>query len=225
MIAAASRLPPLVLRMYDRARLPVDHHLLFQPAGAYAIVRDFAGACGSPEVLDVGAGGRGHDTTARALFPNARRVWATDVDPSTIAGYGSRLPGAIDEIVDATEMRYDAAFDVVLCFGVLPFIKHYQRAVDRMIAALRPGGVLVLACQWGYPLRHEPHDYFRFSPYALAHMTGGLPAFRCFRYGGTTDIPYMFLAFAGKDGHIVPTWRLSPDVQRAFVEVGEVARS
>jgi hypothetical protein len=224
-MAAASRVPPLLLRWYDRARWPIHHHTLFRPAGAYEIVADFATACQSPDVLDVGAGGRSHDTTARALFAHARRIWTTDVDPASITGYGSRLPGAIDEVVDATEMKYDASFDVVLCFGVLPFIKQYQRAVDRMIAALREDGVLVLACQWGYPIRYEPHDYFRFSPHALAHVTEALPAFRCFRYGGTREIPYMFIAFAGKSHLVLNRWQPSEHVRTAFSEVPDVARS
>ncbi len=223
-LAAASRVPPLLLRWYDRARWPIHYHTLFRPAGAYAIVADFATVCGSPDVLDVGAGGRSHDTTARALFPKARRVWTTDVDPATIAGYGSRLPGAIDEIVDATEMTYAAEFDVVLCFGVLPFIKNYARAVERMTAALRPGGVLILACQWGYPIRFEPHDYFRFSAHALAHITEPLAPFRCFRYGGTADVPYMFVAFAAKGGDVLGRWTPAAQTRDAFVEIAAVAR-
>jgi SAM-dependent methyltransferase len=223
-IGAVSRVPPIVLRLYDRARWPIHHHTLFQPAGAYEIVRDFARASGSPEVLDVGAGGRSHDTTARALFPNARRVWTTDVDPASIRAYGSRLPGAIDEVVDATEMTYDASFDVVLCFGVLPFIRDYQRAVDRMAAALREDGTLILACQWGYPIRYEPHDYFRFSPHALAHVTKALPRFRCFRYGGLRDMPYMFIAFAGGSRGVLSHWQPSEQTRLAFSEEPEVAR-
>lgn len=64
----------------------------------------------------------------------------------------------------------DTSFDLVVCTQVLEHVANPQQAVDEIYRVLRPGGVVILTTNFHYGLHGVPHDYFRFSRYALEHL-------------------------------------------------------
>ncbi len=125
------------------------------------------------KALDLGCG---PGTQAIALARMGFAVTACDVAQAAIDGAAARAAEAgvtIDFWVgDATGMRFDPEFDLVVDRGVLHcFADPAQR--DRYIAgirsALKPGGVLLLKCfshkeqrENGPPCRYAPEDLRRF---------------------------------------------------------------
>jgi SAM-dependent methyltransferase len=71
------------------------------------------------------------------------RVVATDLDPRFLDGHGrANLDVRKHDIV--TDPLEEAAFDLAHARAVLDHIPDRQRALERMISAVRPGGWLVL---------------------------------------------------------------------------------
>jgi SAM-dependent methyltransferase len=61
-------------------------------------------------------------------------------------------PG-VDHIVDATEMTYWHQFDVMISSEMLEHCKKWERALQNMYDAVKPGGIFILTCAG--PARHE----------------------------------------------------------------------
>lgn len=57
-----------------------------------------------------------------------------------------------------------------LCISVLEHLLEPQVALDEIYRILKPGAHLLLAAPWIYPFHGEPHDYFRYSHFALQYM-------------------------------------------------------
>lgn len=113
-------------------------------------------------ILELGSGkkvGAKYPYSAVHLFPEAKEFIMTDVNPE----FGHR-------VLDATAMEEKDKYDVILCLSVLEHIYDYQRAIDKLYAALREGGKCVIFVPFGYPLHDEPGDYWRFTEHALRRM-------------------------------------------------------
>jgi SAM-dependent methyltransferase len=63
-----------------------------------------------------------------------------------------------------------SSFDTVFCISVLEHLHSPQVALSEFARVLRPGGQLVLQVPWQWGLHEVPHDYFRFTPYALQKL-------------------------------------------------------
>ncbi|MEN9390237.1 MAG: hypothetical protein RLZZ283_337 [Candidatus Parcubacteria bacterium] len=103
--------------------------------------------------LDIGSGGSmyGYDR----FF--TKRV-TVDIDPA-------RNPEIVGDI-HALPFP-DGTFDRVLCVEVLEHVKDPRQAFKEMKRVLKPGGKIVLSTRFLFPIHDAPHDYWRFTHFAL----------------------------------------------------------
>jgi len=111
-------------------------------------------------VLNVGAGGEVAATVMAACAKRKATVVSLDISPA-------REP---DVVGDICESSFEAEFDAVVMADVLEHIPRPHVALERVLAALRPGGRLIMSAPFIFPLHDRPHDYFRFTKYGLAHL-------------------------------------------------------
>jgi SAM-dependent methyltransferase len=64
----------------------------------------------------------------------------------------------------------DESFDYVLCTQVLEHLKYPHQAFAEMSRVIRPGGLLFVTCPLAWKEHQKPHDFFRYTRYALAMM-------------------------------------------------------
>lgn len=62
----------------------------------------------------------------------------------------------------------DGSFDTILSSSVLEHIWKHEVFWDEMVRTLKPGGKIILNVPFLYWIHEAPHDYFRWSRYALA---------------------------------------------------------
>lgn len=123
-------------------------------------------------VLDVGAG----EAPWREWILHAQYV-GLDVDSADDFGMKRR-----EDIVyyKGGEFPFpDASFDHVLSVEVIEHVPDPARFLAEVTRVLRKGGSLVLTVPWSARLHHLPHDYSRFSRFALCAML---------EYAGYTNI-------------------------------------
>lgn len=97
---------------------------------------------------------------------------------------------------DLTRLPFgDEYLDGVLCTQVLEHIKDPMKAAFEIRRVLKPGGTLLMSVPFFYPLHDEPHDYYRFSKYALASMLSrvGLKVVEIIPQGGFFPMAGEFL--------------------------------
>jgi hypothetical protein len=103
-----------------------------------AIDRLLAGkAC--VRVLEAGCGSMSH-----VRFPEASHLTGVDISQRQLDGH-RRLDERIVGDVQTCELPAES-FDAVVCWNVLEHLRDPEAAVRRLAAAVRPGGILVLAC-------------------------------------------------------------------------------
>lgn len=109
-------------------------------------------------VLDIGAG----DAPYAELFEH--------VDYVTLDWEHSPHEGAQRTTVSASadDLPFAAGeFDAVLLTQVLEHVRRPDVVLAEVARVLRPGGQLYATVPFAWELHEEPHDYWRFSPYAL----------------------------------------------------------
>lgn len=109
-------------------------------------------------VLEIGSG---PDHYSDLLFGSASRRITVDIavshHPTVVA--------------DAHALPFDdRVFDSSLASQVLEHLAEPGTALRELHRVLRPGGAVVMAVPFLYPLHELPHDYHRFTEYALNHM-------------------------------------------------------
>jgi SAM-dependent methyltransferase len=115
-------------------------------------------------VLDVGCGAQPYRPL---LSPEATYVGLDTADARDHFGY--ELPGTIYFRGDAWPAA-DGAADVVLCTETLEHVPTPARFLAEAFRCLRPGGQLVLTVPFAARWHFIPHDYWRFTPSALARL-------------------------------------------------------
>lgn len=64
----------------------------------------------------------------------------------------------------------DNQADTIISISVLEHLREPQIMLNEAFRILNPGGHIILQTPWQWMVHEAPHDYFRFSPYALEYM-------------------------------------------------------
>ena len=64
----------------------------------------------------------------------------------------------------------DNHFDTIILSDVLEHLPNPEQICSEICRMLRPGGHLLANVPFYYPLHEEPHDYFRYTEFALRHF-------------------------------------------------------
>jgi len=116
----------------------------------------------SGDVVDLGAG----EAPYRAFFVTHANSYRT------VDWANSQHRIAVDVIADlnAPLPLADSSADVAVSISVLEHLRRPDRFLAEVARILRPGGRLLLQVPWQWMIHEAPHDYFRYSPFALRAM-------------------------------------------------------
>ena len=115
----------------------------------------------SGKLLDVGCGRKPYEALFRPHITEYVGAeygdWPAGNDASSADVYytGDRLPFE------------DGAFDTVLCNQVGEHVPDPKAFFAELVRVLRAGGRLIFTVPFSYRIHAEPHDFFRFTRYAL----------------------------------------------------------
>jgi SAM-dependent methyltransferase len=117
---------------------------------------------GDGRLLDAGAGTRPYLSVYRDYFST---TYSFDVP------YSPHDVTSVDVIASSLHLPFrDGAFDCVLCTEVLEHIPDPLQALTEYQRVLKAGGKLFLTTPFFNPLHEIPHDYYRYTPFALRYM-------------------------------------------------------
>lgn len=98
----------------------------------------------------------------------------------------------VDREVDLNrELPLDSAsFDTVLLADVLEHIRVPERLIEELARVLAPSGKLLMMVPFFYQVHEPPHDYYRYTRFALEKMCreAGLEIVELVPYGGYPDV-------------------------------------
>ena len=125
------------LRLINRVKWPTTERLL-GTAGLRAGMR----------VLDLGCGGGAVTLKMAALVGSEGEVVGIDLDPSILRlaqqeADGSKLPVTFRHM-EAEELNEEASYDFAYARYLMSHLRHPERALESMVRALRPGGLLAV---------------------------------------------------------------------------------
>jgi SAM-dependent methyltransferase len=100
--------------------------------------------------------------------------------------------------VDATSMKFENEFDVVLCMNLLEHVYDFQMVIDNIYDALTKNGLVVILVPAFYPLHDEPHDYWRFTEHSLRKLLNRFSV-TMLEYSGIRQYPFAYYVEAVKD--------------------------
>ncbi len=121
-----------------------------------AVIRKYARG----KLLDAGAGSL---NLRGMLEPFCEKYVSMDV---------SDARGQVDIIGDIQNMPQVGSdqFDSVFCSQVLEHVPQPWHAIAEFHRILKPGGVVIISVPHISGLHEEPHDYYRYTPYALRFL-------------------------------------------------------
>jgi SAM-dependent methyltransferase len=115
-------------------------------------------------LVDVGCGAQPY----RTLLSKSTRYKGIDrVDAASRFGYA--VPDTQYYEGDRWPVE-DGGADAVLCVEVLEHVAEPQALLDEARRSLRPGGAIALTVPFAARWHYTPHDYWRFTPSALARL-------------------------------------------------------
>lgn len=113
-------------------------------------------------ILDIGCG---EQPFRPQLEERASQIWGIDHPRS------SHKITKVDAYATALDLPFaDGTFDAAVCFQVL---EHVSEPLELLVEArriLKPGSYLILTAPLIWNVHGQPHDYFRFTHYGLAHL-------------------------------------------------------
>jgi SAM-dependent methyltransferase len=121
------------------------------------------------KLLDVGCGDKPYATI---FAPFVEQYVGVEHEATFALTHAAKGRSAPDFYYDGTRLPFeDGSFDTVLNVQVLEHTPEPQALVFEMARVLAPGGLLIVNVPFSFRLHEEPHDYFRYSPHGLRHMT------------------------------------------------------
>jgi ubiquinone/menaquinone biosynthesis C-methylase UbiE len=113
-------------------------------------------------VLDLGAGSKPYAPLYDSHFSTSTAV---DVD------YSPHDTSRVDLLAPAERLPFDdASFDCVICTEVLEHCRDPRAVMAEIARVLNGGGRAFLTTPFFVPLHEMPHDYYRFTPFALEDL-------------------------------------------------------
>lgn len=114
-------------------------------------------------LVDFGCGNRPYEELFRS---HVSRYVGVDVTQNA--------SGTVDHVVPPGERipLPAASADTVLSTQVLEHVAEPALYLREAARVLRPGGILLLTCPGAFMLHEEPHDYYRYTRFGLAHLLG-----------------------------------------------------
>jgi ubiquinone/menaquinone biosynthesis C-methylase UbiE len=126
-------------------------------------LRELAAAV-SGSALDLGCGAKPY----KRLFARATSYVGIDLPPERST---NKLEKRADVYADLTALPLaDSSFDVVLCTQVLEHLLEPSAALAEVRRVLRNHGLAIFTVPFLAAEHEAPHDYFRFTPYAMADL-------------------------------------------------------
>ena len=121
----------------------------------------------APRILEAGCG-----SSSNVRFPESARLVGIDISQQQLD-----RNTVLDEHILGDVQTYEfpeESFDAVVCWNVLEHVEHPEMAVQHFCTALRPGGILIIACPHprsfeGLVARLTPH---RFHVWFYKHILG-----------------------------------------------------
>jgi SAM-dependent methyltransferase len=107
----------------------------------------------------------------------------------------------IDIIADIQSMPQiqNDTFDSIVCTQVLEHVKNPYNAINEFYRILRPSGKLLLTVPFLNSYHMEPHDYWRFTEYALRELLSDFSSTDIVNLGNTTSFILATLGISSAD--------------------------
>jgi len=162
--------------IYDALRSllpsPIARYVMHFEASIEDAVANFARALPrGVRVLDAGAG-----ETAHKHYFSGQRYYGLDLAVGDKAWDYSKL----DVLGDLETLPFpDATFEAAINIVTLEHVLHPERVICELSSVLAPGGRFLLVAPLQWEEHQQPHDYLRFTRFALDRML---------RQAGFTDI-------------------------------------
>lgn len=137
----------------------------------------------SGNLLDLGCGKAPLLGTYRSYTVSATLVdWANSLHDNP----------HLDAVVDVNHplALESARYDTVLLSDVLEHVKRPHQLMAEIARVLAPGGTLIMNTPFLYGLHEQPHDYFRYTEYALVDLveSAGLELVELRSMGGAVEV-------------------------------------
>jgi SAM-dependent methyltransferase len=115
-------------------------------------------------LLDVGCG----EMPYRSCLP--ADLAYTGIDVPQASAFAMRGSDAIVPFDGVSIPFANSSFDTVLCTEVLEHAAEPEALIAEMQRVLKPGGTLIATVPFSARVHYAPHDYRRFTKYALARL-------------------------------------------------------
>jgi predicted SAM-dependent methyltransferase len=80
--------------------------------------------------------------------------------------------GEVDIVLDVRDMSLvkDESYDCIFCSGVLEHVDDFMQGMREITRILKPKGTLLLGLPFRQGIHSYPHDYWRFTEFAIEYM-------------------------------------------------------
>jgi SAM-dependent methyltransferase len=98
----------------------------------------------------------------RKYFESAKSYTTSDTDS---------VLGEVDLVLDVKKLDLpDESYDCIFCSGVLEHVDDFMQGMREITRVLKNKGTLLLGVPFRQAIHSYPHDYWRFTEYALEYM-------------------------------------------------------